>query len=178
MILPLMLLMPPLLKRFSAPQLIGATALLASCGYLLNFFAGANVGLLCVAGVMTSLATLPLSYLAGLIIFDLCNYNEYLDLPRMDATTTVVSNSFASQLGQGLGGALTGFLLQLSGYVSSSGDAPVQQSGQVIFTIRFLYSIVPMILMLVLAFFAFRLSRLNKKMPEIEKTLADRKAVS
>lgn len=177
MILPLMLLMPPLLKRFSAPQIIGATAVLAACGYLLNFFAGANVGMLCAAGVMTALATLPLSYLAGVIIFDLCNYNEYLDLPRMDATTTVISNSFASQLGQGLGGALTGFMLQLSGYVSSTGDAAVQQPESVITMIRCLYSFVPMAIMLLLGFFAFKLSKLNKQMPDIEKTLIERKKV-
>lgn len=49
MILPLMRFMPPLLKKFSAPQLIAATAVLAAGGYLLNFFAGDNMGLLCVA---------------------------------------------------------------------------------------------------------------------------------
>lgn len=175
MILPLMLFMPPLLKKFSAPQLIGATAVLAAGGYLLNFFAGDNMGLLCAAALMTALATLPLSYLSGLIIFDLCNYNEYLDLPRMDATTTVVSNNFASQIGQGLGGAMTGFLLHLSGYVSSTGETAVQQPETVLFTIRYLYSLIPMVIMLLLAFFAFKLSKLNKQLPEIERTLAERK---
>lgn len=176
-ILPLMLFMPMLLKKFSAPQIIAATSALAIAGYVVNFFAGSSIILLIVGGLMTAIATLPLSYLSGLIIMDLSTYNEYLDLPRMDASTTIVSNNFASQIGQGIGGALLGFLLQASGFISSTGEEIVQQPDSAIFMIRCLYSIVPLILMAMLVVFAILLSKLNKQMPEIEATLAERKAV-
>lgn len=70
---------------------------------------------------------------------------------------------------------MTGFLLHLSGYVSSTGETAVQQPETVLFTIRCLYSLIPMVIMLLLAFFAFKLSKLNKQLPEIERTLAERK---
>lgn len=172
MILPLMFFMPMLLKRFSAPQIIAGTAVISVCGYGLNFFAGSNIPMLMVSGVLTALATLPLSYLGSLILFDLSNYNEYLGLPRMDATTTVAANSFASQIGQGVGGALTGFLMSAAGFISSNGNEVVQQPESAVFMIRCLYSLVPMVMMLILVFFAFKLSKLNKEMPAIEAELA------
>lgn len=176
MILPLMLFMPLILKKFSAPQIIGATGTLAAVGYGILFFAGSNVSLLIVGGVITALVTLPLSYLGVLIVFDLCNYNEYLDLPRLDATTTVVSNNFASQLGQGIGGALSGLLLSAAGFVSST-DGTAVQPESAIAMIRYLYSVIPMVMMIILVIFAFMLSKLNKNMPEIDAALAERKAV-
>lgn len=176
MIIPLMIFMPMLLKKFSAPQIIAGGAVLAVAGYALNFFAGANIGMLLAGGILTSIATLPLSYLGALIVLDLCNYNEYLNLPRMDATTTVVSNNFASQIGQGVGGALVGFLLSAAGFISST-DGTAIQPESAITMIRCLYSIIPMVLMVVLIVFAILLSKLNKKMPEIDTALAERRAV-
>lgn len=176
-ILPLMLFMPKILKKFSASQVIMATGIMAVAGYAINFFAGASVPLLIVGGLLTAFATLPLSYLPMVIILDLSTYNEYLGLPRMDASTTIVSNNFASQIGQGLGGALSGFLLAAAGYISSTGEAVVQQPESAVFMIRCLYSLVPMIMMVVLVIFSFLLSKLSKKMPEVEAVLAERKAV-
>lgn len=178
MLLPLMFFMPMMLKRFSAPQIIAGTAVIAVAGYAINFFAGANITLLMVGTILTSLTNLPLSYLVALIVMDLSTYNEYLDLPRMDASTTIVSNNFASQIGQGVGSALAGFMLQAAGYISSTGDVAVQQPDSAIFMIRCLYSIVPLLLMVVLAIFALKLGKLNKEMPEIEATLAERKAAA
>jgi len=175
MILPLMLFMPLLLKKFSAPQIIAATAVLACVGYGLCFFAGSNIPMLLVAGIMTAVVTLPLSYLGGLILMDLSTYNEYLGLPRLDSTTTVVSNNFASQIGQGLGGAMTGFLLSAAGFISST-DGTAVQPESAITMIRVLYSIVPLVLMVLLIVCAIFLSKLNKKMPEIESTLTARKS--
>lgn len=175
LLLPLMFFMPPLLKKFSAPQIIAGTGVMAVCGYCLNFFAGSSIPMLLAAGIMTSLTTLPLSYLSGLILFDLSNYNEHLNLPRMDATTAVVSNNFASQIGQGVGGALTGFLLSAAGFVSST-DGTAVQPESAIFMLRCLYSLIPMAMMVVLAFFAVKLSKMNKEMPKIEAELAERRA--
>ncbi len=177
MIIPLMFFMPLLLKKFSAPQIIAGSAILAIVGYGITFVAGGNMALLVPGGLLSALASLPVSYLGGLIIMDLATYNEYLNLPRMDASTTVVSNNFASQIGQGLGGALMGFLLQMSGFVSST-EGAVAQPDSAVFMIRLLYSIIPMVLMIALAVCAFFLSRLNKKMPEIETELNQRKGIN
>lgn len=168
MIIPLMFFMPLLMKKFSAPQIIVGAAVLAIVGYGINFFAGANFGLLVIGGVLAALASLPISYLGGLIIMDICTYNEHLDLPRMDATTAIVSNNFASQIGQGVGGALLGVLLSASGFISTT-EGIVAQPESAVTMIRCLYSVIPMVLMIGLAVCAVALSKMNKELDALEK---------
>lgn len=177
-LLPLMLFMPQLLKRWSAPQIFIGGSVLAVVGYAIGFIAKDNIPLLFVGAFMSSMALLPLSYLGTLIIMDLCTYNEYNGMARMDSSTTVLSNNFSSQIGQGIGGALTGWVLSLCGYVAAEGDAVVAQPASAIMGIRILYAIVPMVLMIGVAVCSHYLSKLNKEMPEIEKTLEERKALT
>ena len=67
---------------------------------------------------------------------------------------------------------LLGFALTAAGYIASEGDTIVAQPDSAITMIRLLYSLIPMVLMVLLAVTAFILSRLNKKMPEIEAKIA------
>lgn len=167
LMLPLMLFFPLLLKKFSAGQIMCVSTLIGCLGYLLNFFAGANVGLLIVASLLTAFMQLPLSYLQGLIIMDLANYNETLELPRMEASVGAIFNGLGSQLGQGVGGFIMGIALSIGGYVTATGDAVVAQPDSAVLAIRLMYSLVPMALMLVLAFCA-------KKMGDLKKLLDNR----
>lgn len=175
-LLPLMVFMPQLLKRWSAPQIFMGGSVLAMVGYLINFIAGDSLPLLIAGAFMTALAMFPLSYLGNLIIMDLCTYNEYNGMARMDSSTTVLSNNLAGQIGQGVGGAMTGFVLSACGYIAAEGDAIVTQPDSAVLAIRMLYSIVPLVLMIGIGVCSHFLSKLNKEMPEIEKTLAERKA--
>lgn len=175
-LLPLMLFMPQLLKRWSTPQLFMGGSVIAIAGYLVSFLAKDSLPLLMVGAVLSALAAFPIAYLGNLIIMDLCTYNEYNGMSRMDSSTTVLSNNLASQIGQGIGGALTGAILSASGYIAAEGDAIVTQPGSAIMAIRILYAIVPLVLMIGIAVCSHFLSNLNHEMPEIEKTLADRRA--
>lgn len=176
--LPLMVFMPQLLKRWSAPQIFMGGSVLAVGGYLVAFIAKDSIPLLMVGGMMTALAMLPISYLGNLVIMDLCTYNEYNGMARMDSSTTVLSNNLSGQLGQGIGGALTGLVLSASGYIAAEGDAIVAQPESAVLAIRILYAIVPLVLMIGIAICSHFLSKLNKEMPEIEKTLAERKTAA
>lgn len=176
-LLPLMLFMPQILKRWNAPQIFIGGSVLAVAGYAVSFIAKDNIPVLFVGALLSSVAMLPLSYLGSLIIMDLCTYNEYNGMARMDSSTTVLSNNFASQLGQGVGGALTGWVLSLCGYVAAEGEAVAAQPASAIMGIRILYAIVPLVLMIGIVVCSYYLSKLNKKMPEIEKTLEERKAL-
>ncbi|MCM1026960.1 MAG: MFS transporter [Roseburia sp.] len=167
MIIPLMLFMPLFLRRFSAPQIVMGASAIAVVGYGINFLAGANFGMLILGGILAALASLPISYLGGLIVMDICTYNEYLDLPRMDASTAIISNNFASQIGQGVGGALLGVLLSASGFISTT-EGIVAQPESAVTMIRMLYSLIPMVLMIALVVCAIGLSSLNKKLDVIE----------
>ncbi len=161
-LMPVMLFFPPLMKKYSTAQLISFGGIIACVGYLVNFFAGANMGILIGAGILTALVQLPISYLQSLIQMDLATYNVRLGLPRMDASITAVYNKLGMQLGQGLGGFVMGIAMSAAGYVTAKGDAIAQQPDSAIFMIRAMYSLVPMVLMVALIFCAFKLGKLKK----------------
>jgi len=171
-LLPTMFLFPVLMKKLSASQIIALGAVFSCLGYVVNYFAGASMTMLMIGGIITAFAMLPVSYLGNMVQMDLCTYNQYLGLPRMDASIGALFNGFGTQLGQGFGGWLLGFALTAAGYVAAEGDAIVAQPESAITMIRLLYSLIPMVLMILLAVSAFMLSRLNKKMPEIEAKIA------
>ena len=171
-LLPTMFLFPVLMKKLCASQIIALGAVLSCLGYVVNYFAGASMTMLIIGSIITSFAMLPISYLGNMVQMDLCSYNQYLGLPRMDASIGALFNGFGTQLGQGFGGWLLGFALTCAGYVAAEGDAIVAQPESAITMIRMLYSLIPLALMAMLAVVAFMLSKLNKKMPEIEAKIA------
>ena len=171
-LLPTMFVFPLLMKKLSAAQIIAFGAIFSCLGYVVNFFAGSSMTMLIIGGIITAFAMLPVSYLGNMVQMDLCTYNQYLGLPRMDASIGALFNGFGTQLGQGFGGWLLGFALTAAGYVASEGEVIAAQPESAITTIRLLYSLIPMALMILLAVTAFILSKLNKKMPEIEAKIA------
>lgn len=171
-LLPTMFVFPQIMKKLSASQIIALGAVFSCLGYVVNYFAGASMTLLIIGSIITAFAMLPISYLGNMVQMDLCTYNQYLGLPRMDASIGAIFNGFGSQIGQGFGGWLLGFALSSAGYVASKGDTIVTQPESAITMIRLLYSLIPMLLMILLAVVAFLLSKLSKKMPEIEAKIA------
>lgn len=171
-LLPTMFLFPVLMKKLSAAQIITLGAVFSCLGYIVNYFAGSSMTMLMIGGIITAFAMLPVSYLGNMVQMDLCTYNQYLGLPRMDASIGALFNGFGTQLGQGFGGWLLGFALTCAGYVASEGDAVVAQPNSAITMIRMLYSLIPLALMAMLAVVAFMLSKLSKRMPEIEAKIA------
>lgn len=173
LMLPLMLFFPIFLKRFSAGQVVAFSSIISAVGYLIVFFAKDSIPVLMGAGLLTGFASLPISYLGYLFVMDLATYNASLGLPRMESSIGALFSGFGTQIGQGLGGFLTGVLLSASGYVSTAGEEIVQQPDSAIMMIRFLHSLVPMALILVVGLAAYKFSALSKKIPEIEKNLAE-----
>ncbi len=174
MLLPVMLFMPLLLKKFSVTKIIMGGAVLAIAGYALNFIAGANTGILMGAGVLMACLNLPVSYLCIVILMDLFNYNEYKGLARLEGTTNQLAHGISGQLGQGLGGFMLGVFLDLGGFITATDGAVVAQPESAITMVRMLYSVIPIILLIVLVVCVFFLSKLDKEMPEIEKFIAEK----
>ena len=175
-LLPVMFFFPLIMKKFNAAQIIAFGAIFSCLGYVINYFAGASMTMLIIGAIITAFAMLPVSYLGNMVQMDLCAYNQYLGLPRMDASIGAIFNGFGTQLGQGFGGWLMGFALTMAGYVASEGDAVVAQPESAITMIRMMYSLVPLALMAMLAVTAFAISKLSKRMPEIEAKIAEQVA--
>jgi probable glucitol transport protein GutA len=171
-VMPIMFLFPLLMRKLTANQIIGLGAAVSCLGYVINYFAGGSMTMLIVGSIVTALAMLPISYLGNMVQMDLCTYNQHLGLPRMDASISALFNVFGTQLGQGFGGWLLGFALTAAGYIASEGDTVVAQPESAIQMIRLLYSLIPRALMVLLAFTAFALTKLSKKVPEYEAEIA------
>ena len=168
--IPMMLVIPTILKRTTVVKIIRVGILCTMAGYLINFFAGANFPLLAVAAVLYGGGAVPISMLTGLMIIDCAEYNEYKGLYRLEGSLGAI-NGFAQKLGAGLGAGLLGILLGLAGY---SETAAVQTAGA-LNMVRLLFSLIPAALYL-LVYLAFHLYKLDKRMPEIHKANEEKRA--
>jgi len=169
-LMPIMFIFPTLMKKTGVSKLIGIAAGLGALGYGIIFFAGDNVPVLFAGSMLAGIAGFPIAYLEVLVIMQLASFNEWSGLPRMEGSTNVVS-SFASKVFSGIGTGMLGILLGAAGYISSAGNAVTVQPDSALLMIRCLYSIIPMICMILIVLLAFALSELEKMMPDIENDI-------
>ncbi|MDR2052626.1 MAG: MFS transporter [Treponema sp.] len=166
-----MFFFPKLVKRFSVSALVGAGALIGALGSCIDFFAGDRMPLLIAAFMLAGFATMPPSYLTGVMIIDCASYNEWKNKPRLEGTMAAVNN-FSGKIGNAFGAGLLGILLGASGY---NGTVKVQNDS-VLFMIRCLYSLIPMTAYIIMFIFT-RLYKLEKLLPQIEKETEERRNV-
>ena len=174
MLLPAMLLMPIVLKHLSVSRVVFFGSIFAIIGYAINFFAGGNVTLLMIAGVLMACLNLPISYLCAVLLMDLFNYNEYKGLARLEGTTNQLAHGISGQLGQGLGGFLLGVFLDLGGFIAAEDGAAVVQPDSAISMIRAMYSIIPIVMVVIIIVCVHFLGKLDKEMPDIEAAISAR----
>ena len=156
-------LFPTLMKKFSAMQLIGATAVIAMVGYVICFFSGANMLLIAIGFFLSSTVTLPTSYMKAPIIMQISDYNEHNGKPRMEATMAAVAN-FLNKIGSAFGSFLLGIMLSMGGY---DGNLDVQPESA-ISMIRLLFSFVPAAIMIVVLICSIAFRPLDKFSKERE----------
>lgn len=139
-----MVIFPALLKKYSVMQIAAGVSVVGAVGYFINFFAGANMGLLIIGALLGSFAALPFSYLRSVICMQIADYNDANNMPRMEATLSAVMN-FMSKIGSALGSFLVGILLSMGGY-----DGRLEaQPDSAIFMIRVLYGLIPAVFTLI-----------------------------
>lgn len=158
------IIFPTLMKKYSAMQLIGATAIISFAGYVICFFAGSNMTLLIVGLLLGGIVALPTSYMKAPINLQLAEYNEYNGQPRMHATMGAVAN-FLNKIGSALGSFILGIMLDLGGY---DGTAAVQ-SDSALNMIRIVFSIVPAIFMIIVLICAIKFHPLDVFLKEKKK---------
>ena len=165
-----MFIFPKIMRKMSVTGLIILGAALGATGYIVNFFAGANMGILIVGFVGTSLSMLPISYLQALLIMDVSTYNEYKGMRRMEGTCGAVAG-FAAKVCNGLGAALVGFILGAAGYIGTAAE----QSENALTAIRLSFSVIPALLWVVVIIFTKKFGKLSKKIAEYEVEIKTRK---
>lgn len=167
--IPLALVFPALIKKFSTVRLMEVGFIISAIGYGINMFAGSNMALLMIAAVLFGAGTIPASMLVSLVIIECADYNEWQGRPRMEGTMGSINN-LGSKIGAALGTALLGFLLSAVGYTGDAATMPDAALGM----IRALYGIVPCILYFLTAL-SLHFYKLNKLAPQIQKDIKARR---
>lgn len=140
----LILFIPTLMKKYSAMQIVGATALVAFAGYVICYFAGTNLILIAAGLLLSGLITLPTSYMKSPVVMELADYNRYHEQPGMEATMAAVIN-FLNKIGSALGSYLLGIMLSLGMYDGTL----TAQPESALHMIRLLFSLIPGVFMLI-----------------------------
>ncbi len=170
-VIPLMFIVPALLKKMTKSRLILIGTALQVAGAVGLFLAGASIPVLVVASLIGGIGVLPITFLVDLQILDCCNYNEWKKLPRLEGSFASFRN-FITKCGNGIGGLVLGVMLDLSGYV---GGAQVQ-TDSAIMTIRLAMGIVPALMYAVVGILTWFYGRLDNQLPQIESDLAAHRA--
>ena len=168
--LPMMFILPQVLKRTTVIRVIRVGIVVTIIGYVLNFFAGANFPILAVCAVLQGVGTVPISMLSGLIIIDCAEFNEYKGLHRLEGSLSAV-NGFATKIGAGLGAGMLGILLGAAGYDGMA----AAQTDSALLMIRLLFSLIPAALYFCV-YLALHMYKLDKLMPEIRRVNEERRA--
>ena len=170
-LLPLMFAFPWMMQKIgSMCKMIAYFCMISIAGFTLVFFANTNVILVILGYMIGNLAVLPLTYFGILFLMDICTYNEMLGMPRMDASSNILS-SFMSKTGSALGSWVTGIMLMLGGYISAEGVSA--QPASAIYMIRVDYSLIPIIALGIIMICCFSFAKLE---PKTSKFNADRAA--
>lgn len=167
-VLPLLAFFPLIMKKVATGRLVQIGCLAWIISGVLVFMAGSNMTIIIVSLLFMGLGQLPITYLTDLMMLDCGSFNAWKGRKRMDGTIGAIKG-FAGKLGQGLGSGILGMMLSLGGY---DGALAVQPDSALLM-IRLVIGIVPAA-MFVLVCIVMAFYKLNKLMPEINKTIEAR----
>ena len=158
-LLVVMFVFPILMRRYSGMQLVGGCAAVGIVGYLVNYLAGGNMGLLLLGAFLAGISTLPGSYMKSPIIMQLADYNSRHGMKRMEASLSSVLN-FLEKIGNSFGAFLIGALLSAANYdgnLAMQPDSAVQM-------IRCAYGLIPAGCLILVLVFVWAYRPLDREM--------------
>lgn len=153
-----MFLVPVLMKKLKAIEVVIAFSAVGILGSLINYVAGANIGLLLLGAIGTGAACMPYSYLKSPVILEICDYNARHGMKRMEGTVASVIN-FMGKVLQAFGGFIFGILLSASGYDGALAAQPTSA----VTMIKLSYSLIPAGVYAVVIILCFAFSKIDKK---------------
>ena len=160
---------PMLLKKISTKQLIQGGLLLTLVSGAVSWFAMDRIPLLGLATFIAGCANLPSSYMAGILIIDCADYNEWKGNARMEGTLSSVTG-FSNKVGAALGTFVMGIMLTASGF---DGNLEIQTTAANTM-IRFIYAWIPAIFAMI-GFAGMSFYKLDKQKAQISADLEIRR---
>lgn len=173
-LIPVLAVLPPLVRKFSVSKLIAFSGGFGAAGFLVYSFAGSNIALLVAAGLLTACSAMPISFLLPILVIDNATYNEWKGNRRLESVSGGVT-AFAQNLGAGVSAAMAGIVLSFVGY---DGTKDVQ-TPEAMTGIIALNSWIPAALSIAAIFVALAYHKFEKRLPEITAEVeARREAVA
>lgn len=162
-ILPIMFIFPALIKKNgSLGEMVFFSSWIGVAGYILCYFSGSWIPGVFLGYGLGTLGTLPVMYYGSIFIMDISTCNEMKGVPRMEGTSSALSN-FASKVGSAMGSWITGTLLMIGGYISTVEGQVAAQPDCAIQMIRVVFALVPLITTLIIGFGCRAFSKLEKE---------------
>jgi probable glucitol transport protein GutA len=172
-LIPLMFFFPALTRRFSVSRIIAVASFIGAFGYLIMLWAGASIPLIMASSVLWALASLPVSFLAPILVIDNATYNEWKGNRRLESVGGAVY-SFAGTLGQAVSAGILGVVLLITGYVGTHNTQTPTALGGIVA----LNSWIPAILAVCAGLVALRYHRMEQNMKTISSEVLARRAAA
>lgn len=165
----MLIIMPAILKRLSFSKVVIIGSVIGIVGNIIKGFAGANMGMIIVGNLLGTIAVLPLSFYAPVMVISCMDYSEWKNGERVEGAFSAVSG-FASKVGAGLSSVVTGFVMGAAGFDGNLAT----QSASATASIVALYSWVPAVLFAIIIVL-MKFYKLDKMMPQISADLEARR---
>ena len=157
--IPVVIIFPSLIKKFSVKAVIIGGCVMNILGYLITWFAGSSIPLLGIGAVFYGIGGIPISMLVNLMIIECADFNEWKGMQRLEGTLGSITG-FATKVGSALGAFVLGILLSAAHY--AVGENVTSQPDSAIQMIRNLFGIIPAghWVLVLLCLFLYKLDKL------------------
>lgn len=170
--LPVLFALPSLIRRFSISRLIAIAGVISAIGYVIYGVAGANVPVLVVGALFTSIGSLPASFLLTVLIIDNATFNEWKGNRRLESVGGGIA-SFAMSAGSGIAAAVSGLLLGAAGY---NGTAAQQPHPAIVAMVALMGWIPAALSLLTVTVALVYFHRFERRLPTINREVEERRA--
>jgi len=173
--LPMAFILPRWANKYGMAKTCMIAFFISAAAGLVMFVLSGNFIAVLVTMLVVSLCSVPYTMMGAVFVMELSDYNEYNNQPRMEGTIGAVKG-LTEKIGSAFGAFVLGAMLKVAGYVTATGDAVVTQPDSAINMIRFMATLFPMIMYLLLAFlFKKTYASLDEQKPMIQAELAKRR---
>lgn len=169
-VIPVLVIMPKLTEKFGMVRALTACSVIGAVGFVLKLLAPKNLLLVFVSNMIGSIGYFPAWFMTSAVLIDGMDYGEWKFGHRAQGILGSVTG-IACKVGTAFGAGMMGIMMGIAGYDGTAGTP----SARAVDMIIALYSYIPALLCVVMVIFGLFYD-LDKKLPQIRKELAERKA--
>ena len=157
----LLIFAPKIAKKSGSGFLLKLGLICSAIGYALRWLFGANLITIMVGTIFTTIGTVPISMLLSIYTLECIDYGEHKTGERVEGIISALMG-FGTKIGSGIGSAIVGFLMGLSGYIGN--ETVISQTTGALGMIKFLFGGAPFILAIIILLLSFPFVKAGKEL--------------